>query len=102
MSPADWTDARIGEKMRSIDSTFDMLRDEIRGLREDNREQFAAIQQQFLTSNQQFGALHASLHDDLRDLRGGFSALQGRLVQVGFGLVGVLLAAMIALIVAVA
>lgn len=79
-----WTDARLDEKMGAIDSTFDMLRDEIRGLREDNRQQFSA------------------LHADLRDLRADFSWLQGRLVQIGFGLVGGLIAAMVALIVAVA
>ena len=63
--------------MGSIDSTFDMLRDEIQGLRADNREQFAA-------------------------LRADFSALQRQLVQIGFGLVGVLLSAMVALIVVLA
>lgn len=70
--------------MGVIDSTFDMLRDEIRGLREDNRQQFSA------------------LHPDMRDLRGDFSSLQGRLVQIGFGLVGALIASMVALILAVA
>ena len=72
-----WTDERISEKMDSIDSTFDMLRDEIQGLRADNREQFAA-------------------------LRADFSALQRQLVQIGFGPVGVLLSAMVALIVVLA
>lgn len=61
--------------MHAIDSTFDMLRTEIQGLRDDNREQFAA-------------------------LRSDFSALQRQLTQIGFGLVGVLTAAMVALIVA--
>ena len=54
-----------------------MLRAEIRGLRADNREEFAA-------------------------LRATFSALQRQLAQIGFGLVGVLLGAMVALIVALA
>ena len=77
MKRSAWTDQRIGERMDAIDSTFDMLRHEIQGLREDNREQFAALR---------------------RDL----SALQHHLVQIGFGLVGVLIAAMVALIVALA
>ena len=72
-----WTDERISEKMNSIDSAFNMLRDEIQGLRADNREQFAA-------------------------LRADFSALQRQLVQIGFGLVGVLLSAMVALVVVLA
>lgn len=63
--------------MGAIDSTFEMLRDEIRGLRSDNREEFAA-------------------------LRADFSALQRQLAQIGFGLVGVLIGAMVALIVALA
>jgi len=77
MKRSAWTDDRIGERMEAIDSTFDMLRDEVQGLREDNRQQFAG-------------------------LRTDFSALQRQLVQIGFGLVGVLIAAMLAVIVAVA
>ena len=61
--------------MHRIDSTFEMLRDEVHGLRTEMR-------------------------DEMRGLRADFSALQTSLVQIGFGLVGVLLAAMIALIVA--
>ena len=63
--------------MEAIDSTFNMLRHEFQGLREDNREQFAALRREL-------------------------SALQHHLVQIGFGLVGVLIAAMMALIVALA
>lgn len=75
MEQPTWTDERIDEKMTAIDRTFDMLREELHGLREDNREQFGA-------------------------LRSDISTLQDRLVQIGFGLVGVLVAAMVALIVA--
>jgi hypothetical protein len=71
-----WTDERIGEKMGAIDSTFEMLRDELRGLRADNREGFAA-------------------------LRADITALQRHLVQIGFGLVGVLIGAMTALVAAI-
>ena len=56
--------------MGSIDSTFDMLRSEIQGLRADNRQQFT-------------------------DLRSDLSGIQRQLVQIGFSLVGVLFAAMV-------
>jgi len=79
MERGTWTDDRIDEKMTVIDNAFGMLRDELHGLREDNCEQFGA------------------LRDEVRDLRGDFSSFQGRLVQIGFGMVGVLLAAMVAL-----
>jgi len=60
-----WTDARLDDKMEGIDSTFEMMRDELHGLRTDMRE-------------------------EMRELRSDFSALQTTLVQIGFGLVGVL------------
>lgn len=90
-----WTDARLDEKMGAIDSTFDMLRDEIRGFREDTREELRGLRED---NRQQFSALHS----DMRDLRGDFASLQGRLVQIGFGMVGVLIASMVALILAAA
>ncbi len=42
------------------------------------------------------------IYDELRGLRSDFAAMQDRLVQIGFGLVFVLVGAMVALIVAVA
>jgi hypothetical protein len=42
------------------------------------------------------------IREDVRGLRGDFARLQDRLVQIGFGLVGVLVAALVVLIVAVA
>lgn len=101
-----WTDARLDEKMGAIDSTFDMLRDEIRGFREDTREELRGLREDNREelrglredNRQQFSALHS----DMRDLRGDFASLQGRLVQIGFGMVGVLIASMVALILAVA
>ncbi len=73
MDRSAWTDERLDERMTAIDQTFDRLHDDLSGIR-----------------------------DEIRALRGDFSALQDRLVQIGFGLVGVLMAALIALIVAVA
>jgi hypothetical protein len=66
-----WTDERLDERMGAIDQTFDRLHDDLGGIR-----------------------------DEIVGLRGDFSSLQDRLVQIGFGLVGVLIAAMAALIVA--
>ena len=73
MKRSAWTDQRLDDKMAGIDSTFEMMRDEMHGLRE-----------------------------EMRGMRADFTALQATLVQIGFGMVGVLLAAMIALIVALA
>lgn len=58
--------------MSAIDTTFERLHDDLGGIR-----------------------------DEIVGLRGDFSSLQDRLVQIGFGLVGVLVAALIALIVAI-
>ena len=84
MKRSVWTDQRLDDKMGGIDSTFEMLRDEMQGLREEMR------------------GLRTDVSSEIRDLRSDFNALQTTLVQIGFGLVGVLLAAMIALIVALA
>lgn len=87
----NWTDERIGEKMGAIDSTFEMLRDELTGLRSEMREELRGLREdnrdQFTASRQDFSALRAEL-----------SGLQRHLIQIGFGLVGVLLAAMLALV----
>jgi hypothetical protein len=74
--------------MDGIDSTFEMLHDEVHGLRTEMREEMQGLRSDFTS--------------EMRNLRSDFSALQTTLVQIGFGLVGVLLAAMIALTVALA
>jgi DNA anti-recombination protein RmuC len=71
MERTAWTDERLDERMTAVDHTFDRLHDDLGGIR-----------------------------DELRGLRGDFSRLQGRLVQIGSGLVGGLVTAMIALIIA--
>jgi DNA anti-recombination protein RmuC len=68
-----WTDERLDERMSAIDQTFERLHDDLGGIR-----------------------------DEIRGLRGDFSSLQDRLVQIGFGLVGVLITALVALIIALA
>ncbi len=124
MKRSSWTDVRIDEKMGAIDSTFDMLREELHGLREDNREQISGLRQEIgglrqeVRSEigglrQEFGGLRQEVHEEIAALRldgrdqfnrlhSDFASLQTTLVQIGFGMVGVLLAAMVALVVALA
>jgi len=79
-----WTDERLDDKMQAIDRTFELMRDELRGMRTEMRE------------------LRQDLTSEMTGLRSDFNALQRQLIQVGFTLVGVLVAAMTALIIAVA
>ena len=84
MPRSKWTDERLDDAFSHLAQSIDQLRVEMRselsGLRGD------------------VGALRA----DVVDLRNDFSGFKTALIQVGFGLVGVLLAALVALIVAVA
>lgn len=66
--------------MEATDRLFDLLHDDLGGLREEMR----------------------GLRSDFSSLRSDFSSLQDRLVQIGFGLVFVLASALVAVIVAVA
>jgi len=79
-----WTDERLDDKMQGIDHTFELMRDELSGMRTEMRE------------------LRQDLTSEMTGLRSDFNALQRQLIQVGFTLVGVLVAAMTALIIAVA
>jgi ribosomal protein L29 len=90
-----WTDERLDDKMGGIDSTFEMLRDEMQGMRRDLREELQGLRTEIRAETQ-------GLRGEMRELRHDFTALQTTLVQIGFGMVGVLLAAMVALIVALA
>ena len=71
-----WTDARLDEKMAATDQRLDRIDAQLDALREEMRAGFA-------------------------ELRGEISALQHRMIQIGFSLTGVLLTAMIALILAI-
>lgn len=66
-----WTDERLDDRMTAMDRNFDLLHDDLAGIRA-----------------------------EIRGLRDDFSSLQRHLVQIGFGLVGVLTAALVALILA--
>jgi hypothetical protein len=71
MGRTTWTDDRLDERMNAMDATLDRIHHDL-----------------------------DRLSDEMRGLRSDFSALQDRLVQIGLGLVGVLSAALVALIVA--
>jgi hypothetical protein len=94
MQRASWPDERIDEKMTAVDQTFKMLHGEMMGLRSEMR----ALRSDMGTEIRE---LRSEVSGEIRELRSDFYSLQSRLVQIGFGMVGVLLAALIALIVAV-
>lgn len=71
MERSTWTDERIDDKMRSIDRTFDRIGDEMAGLR-----------------------------DEMRGMRSDLARVQDRMIQIGFGLVVALLAALLTAILA--
>ena len=73
MKRTSWTDERLDEKMDATTRALDRLHDDVGGLR-----------------------------DDVRAFHSDFAAFQGRMTQIGFGLVGVLLTVGTALIIAVA
>ena len=81
MERSAWTDERLDERMTAIDQRFDRgdealgeIREELRGLRGD------------------FG-------EEMRAMRSDLSRFEGRMTLVGFMLVGVLIAAVVALFV---
>ena len=71
MQRTSWTDERLDERMTAIDEKLDRIYDELGGLR-----------------------------TEVSGLRGDISGWQATLAQIGFGLVGVLVAGFIAVIVA--
>jgi hypothetical protein len=80
MDRTEWTDERLDERMTAIDQTFERIFDELGGIRDDIR----------------------GLRGEISSLRGDIASVQDRLIQIGFGLAGVLITALIALVVAVA
>jgi hypothetical protein len=79
-----WTDERLDDLVHTLNRNFDLLREEIHGLRSDVREE-----------------IHG-LRDDMRSLREDLSASQRQFAQIGWGLVAALIAALVALILALA
>ena len=74
----------IDQTHERIDASLDGLWTELREMRREFHEELRGVRR------------------DLADLRSDFAAMQGRLVQIGFGLVGTLLASLVALILALA
>jgi hypothetical protein len=73
MERVRWTDERLDERMTAMDQKFDRVFTE-------------------------FDRVHA----EIRDLRADFNRFQDRMVQIAFALVGVLLAQVVALTIALA
>lgn len=104
MERGTWTDGRLDDKMQGIDHSFDRIGDEIAGLRTDMRAEMRGLREDFA---REMGAMRSELKDEMAGMRGDinglrteFAGLQRQLIQIGFGLVGALLAVLCALIVA--
>lgn len=111
-----WTDERLDERMNSIDRTLGLLQDDVSGLRSELgefrrevREDFRALGADFSSEMQhmrsEFAAemqhLRSEFAAEMRLIRSDLTSVQDRLVQIGFGLVGVLVVALSSLVVAV-
>lgn len=72
--------------MESIDRSFDRIGDELAAFRMEMREEMRGLRE--------------DLTSEMRGLRSDFATLQRQLIQIGFGMVGILLAALCAVIVA--
>ena len=81
--------------MHAIDSTFDMLHGEMQGLRADITGLRTEVREEIT-------GLRTETSDQFAALRADLAALHRLLAQVGFGLVGVVAAAMVGLIVTLA
>jgi chromosome segregation ATPase len=93
MERTGWTDERLDEKMAAIDHTFDRIDDDLGDLRSEMRE----LRREF---REEMRAMRLELKEEIAGMRSDLSDLQGRLVQIGFGLVGALVMSLIALLVA--
>ncbi len=77
MERTTWTDERLDDRMAAIDREFESIREEMR-----------------------IG--FADVRAEIRDLRADFNRFQDRMVQIAFAFVGVLVAQVIALAIALA
>ena len=69
-----WTDQRLDDLVASLDMRFELLHEELRGLRADTREEFRA-------------------------LRGEFSALERQIAQIGWTLAAAVIAVLLTLVI---
>jgi chromosome segregation ATPase len=93
-----WTDDRLDERMTSIDRTFELLQQDSRAIREELHD----LRHEMQAMRSDLASEMRLLRSDFTSLRSDFTSLQGRLGQVGFALVGLLLATLCSLVIAVA
>ena len=89
----------LPEQIAKLVAGIEHLTDETKALRQESREDMKELRDELHT---EVHGLRDGWAQDLQAVRQDFSGLQGRLTQIGFALVGTLLAALIALIIAVA
>ena len=82
MERTAWTDERLDERMTAVDQRFDRLDRKIDDLRDEMRAGFA------------------EMRAEMAALRADFNSLRNVLIQVAFGLAGVLTAGIVALVIA--
>lgn len=103
MERVDWTDERISAKMDGIDRTFEMMRDEFAGLRTELREGLGGLRTELRTELRgEIGGLRTEMRGEMVALRSDFNSLQRQLIQIGFGMVAVMVAALVTAIIAIA
>ncbi len=88
MERVRWTDERLDEKMAATDREFDLLRDDLRGFRSEVHAEFREFR--------------AEVQAEFRDVRADLNRFQDRMVQIGFALVTVLIAAIVTIVLALA
>ncbi len=88
--------------MAAIDHSYDRLHDDLREVRDEMRAMRSEFADEMRAMRRQFAEEMRAMRRDLAGLRSDFTAMQGRLVQIGFGLVGTLLASLVALALALA
>jgi hypothetical protein len=76
----------------ALDQRFDRIEDAIAAMRSEFRAEFRDLRGEFQDLRGEFSGLRG----EFSGLRGEFSGLQSRLIQIGFGLVGVLITALVA------
>jgi hypothetical protein len=102
--PADrntWTDERLDERMNSIDGTMARFTDELAEFRREHREDIQHLRSEVVAEmrllRSDLAAGQASVQDRVTAVDGRLASVQDRLVQIGFGLVGVLVIALCSL-----
>lgn len=99
-----WTDQRLDERMSSLDRTIGLMQADIGGIRTEllefrrqHSEEMGALRADFTS---EIRSLRSELSSEIRLLRADVTTVQDRLVQIGFGLVGVLVVALASLVAA--